>query len=109
MLEDCLDPTAADGQDTGPPCTFNAMVQEIAEISVNMKVVQLQMRSLLRPTGEDLHTVSLDWWIRLTQSESFTLPRIRHHEFFKLYILIVLSFSQRCLLFVSLGFKEVVS
>lgn len=84
--------------------TFSATVQEFAEKSVSMKVVQLQMRSLLRSTGEDLHTVSLDWWIRLMQGQSFTLPRIWHHKFFKLYILIVLLFSQGCLLSVCSGF-----
>lgn len=45
----------------------------------------------------------------LTQGESFTLPRIWHRKFLKLYMLIALSFSQRCLLFISLGFKEVVT
>lgn len=43
----------------------SAILQELAVKSVSVKVVQLQMRSPLRFTGEDLHPVSLDWWIRL--------------------------------------------
>lgn len=105
LQEDCPDPTTAESQDTLPSVLRLKKLQGNQSVRRWCNCKQGAFSDLL---AKIFHSISFNWWIDLTQGKSFTLPSTWHHKFFKLYILIALSFSQKHLLFVSLGFKELV-